>query len=94
MEDQKHMSFESRFDIDKVSFKNVSKEFEREFRKDYRKSLDSISDARDPLTNASGVNSLGILEKMAQRIDNYDTSSNFEDSYQALLKEFQPFTET
>ncbi len=91
---QKSINFESRFDINRLSFDNVSEEFENKFRRAYKKSLDTMSDKRDPLINASGANSLGILEKMAQQISAYDKNSVFERSYDDLLKEYEPFTET
>lgn len=92
--EQEQIGFESSFDINKVSFDNVSKDFEKKFRASYNKSLSMMSDGKDRLTNASGANSLGILEKMAQRIKHYDSRSDFEDSYHELLNEYEPFTET
>jgi hypothetical protein len=88
------MSFEQEFDIDKVSFKNVSPEFEKKFRAAYARSLSNMSGSRDPLTNSSGTNSLELLEDMARRISDYDEESRFEDSYTQLLREYEPFTET
>ncbi|HEX3030208.1 MAG TPA: hypothetical protein VHT34_13100 [Clostridia bacterium] len=92
--DKKNMDFESNFDIDKISFNNVNSDFEKDFRKAYRNSLENMSDAKDPLQNASGANTLGILEKMAQHIKDYDRESDFGESYEQLLKEYRPFTET
>ncbi len=82
------------FDIDKVSFKNVNGNFEKKFRERYEQSIKMISDDFGGLVSAIGSNSLDILEKMAQRIEYYDMSSDFEDSYHQLLKEYEPFTET
>lgn len=91
---RKSMNFESRFNIDKMSFNNVSNDFERKFKKLYDNSLNKMSDDKDPLINGSGANSLGILEKMAQQIYLYDKNSDFEQSYHDMLEEYQPFTET
>lgn len=88
------MSFEQEFDIDKVSFENVSPEFEKKFRAAYTRSLNNMSDSRDPVTNRSGTNTLEILEDMARRISDYDKDSRFEASYEHLLREYEPFTET
>lgn len=88
------MNFESHFDIDKVSFKNVSKDFEHKFKQMYAKSLNMMSDSATRLINASGASTLGVLEKMAQRIDEYDRKSSFDDSYKELLEEYSPYTET
>lgn len=87
-------SFESSFDINKLSFKNVSEEFENEFREAYKNSLEIMSDNKGPLENASGANSLALLEKMAQQLSFYDKNSDFEQSYYTLIKEYEPFTET
>lgn len=92
--DQKKMNFEMSFDIRKVSFDNVSPEFEKKFRESYSNSLQKMADSEDRITNASGVNNLGILEKMASRIEDYDKSSRFEDSYRELQEEYERFTET
>ncbi|MCX7710693.1 MAG: hypothetical protein N2484_12705 [Clostridia bacterium] len=92
--DQKPMNFESSFNIDRVTFDNVSEDFERKFKERYSKSLQMMSDSRDPMTNASGANSLGILEKMAQKIKDYDSRSDFEESYHQMLKVYERFTET
>lgn len=96
MEDtnKRDMNFEQSFDINDVSFDNVSREFENRFRHRYSSSLNLMSDGRDRLRNASGANSLGILEKMAQRIDYYDEKSDFQESYDQLIKEYEQFTET
>lgn len=90
----KDLNFEQGFDINDVSFENVSKEFENKFRKRYRSALELMSNDRDELRNASGASTLGLLEKMAQRIDLYDQSSDFRGSYEQLVKEYEPFTET
>jgi hypothetical protein len=90
----KDLGFEQSFDVKKVSFRNVNEEFENNFKKSYKKSLNMMSDDKDRIRSASGANSLGILEKMAQRIEYYDKSSDFEKSYNDLEKEYEPFTET
>ncbi|MCX8132256.1 MAG: hypothetical protein N3I35_19445 [Clostridia bacterium] len=92
--ERKHMDFEPTFNIEKISFENVSKEFESKFKDRYSSALASISDGKDKLTNASGANSLGILEKMAQHMEYFDEKSDFEDSYHKMLKEYEPFIET
>lgn len=92
--EKKPLEIESSFDINEVSFENVNKDFEKKFKDRYENSLSMISDDKDPLTNASGINTLGMLEKMAQRIEYYDENSDFEDSFNAMLKEYEPFTET
>lgn len=92
--EQKSMNFESSFNIERVSFSNVSKGFEKEFKKSYSNALAAMSDSKDRLTNASGANSLGILEKMAQHMKDYDIKSDFKDSYHKIQEEFEPFTET
>jgi hypothetical protein len=92
--DIKDMNFEQSFDIDDVSFRNVNQEFESKFRSRYNNSLASMSDSKDRLRNASGASSLGILEKMAQRMESYDKKTDFEESYSQLVKEFEPFAET
>ncbi|MCX7921710.1 MAG: hypothetical protein N3B21_06815 [Clostridia bacterium] len=92
--DQRPMEFESRFNIKDVTFENVSNEFEKHFRDAYNNSLKMMSDTRNPMDNASGANTLGILEQMAQRIESYDSSTDFERSYQDLLEEYRRFTET
>ncbi|MFZ5987865.1 MAG: hypothetical protein ACOYWZ_12170 [Bacillota bacterium] len=92
--EKKPLEIESSFDINEVSFENVNKDFEKKFKDRYENSLSMISDDKDPLTNASGINTLGMLEKMAQRIEHYDENSDFEDSFNAMLKEYEPFTET
>lgn len=92
--ERKKIDMEQSFDINKVSFDNVSSEFEKTFKEKYKNSLGKISDVNDPLTNASGVNTLGLLEEMARRIDNYDQNADFENSFNSLLKEYEPFTET
>jgi hypothetical protein len=91
---RKNISFESHFNIDKMSFDNVNSDFERKFKKLYDSSLNRMSDDRDPLSNASGANSLGILEKMAQQLYLYDRNSDFEQSYREMLEEYEPFNET
>lgn len=88
------VKFNTSFDINKVSFKNVSRDFETKFRNYYKKSLNMMSDNKDALTKASGASSLGILEAVAQRMDSYDKNSDFEKIYNDLQKEFEPFTET
>lgn len=90
----KDMDFQQSFDIDDVSFSNVNREFEDKFRTTYRDSLSLMSDSKDRIRNASGANTLGILEKMARRMETYDKGSDFEESYYRLEKEFEPFTET
>ncbi|MCX7745882.1 MAG: hypothetical protein N2645_03180 [Clostridia bacterium] len=92
--EKKPLDFESSFNINNVSFDHVSKDFEHKFRESYKNSLQMMSDQHDPITNANGANTLGILEKMAQRIDAYTGHSDFEESYYKLLKEYEPFTET
>jgi hypothetical protein len=92
--DRKPMTFESTYNIEKLSFDNVSKDFEKDFKKHYSIALNSMSDGRDKLTNASGANTLGILEKMGQRLNRYDRNSDFSDSYHQMEKEFEPFTES
>lgn len=92
--EQKQINLESSFNINKVSFKNVNSEFERKFREKYYNSLKMMSDSKDRLTNASGASSLGVLETMARRIDDYNIKSDFEASYYQLQKEYEPFTET
>ena len=92
--EKRPIDFEESFDIDRVSFKSVSSEFERKFRDRYEKSLSMMAGNRDPLTNAGGINSLGMLEKMAGRMRFYDEDSDFEESYNELLKEYEPFSET
>lgn len=92
--DRKPTDFERSFDINSISFENVSKDFEKKFREKYYNSLKMMSDSKDRLDNASGANSLGILERMAQRISDYNSGSDFEYSYHQLLKEYEPFTET
>lgn len=92
--DQEKLNLESEFDIDRVSFKNVSKDFEDKFKESYARSLKMMSDSRDRFSNANGTNTLKILENMAHRIEDYDKDDKFEDSYEQLLKEYQPFTET
>lgn len=93
-ETQKAMTFESRFDIDKLSFDNVSADFESKFRRAYRRSLEKMSDSKARLDNSAGANSLGILEKMGQQMNTYDRRSDFEQCYHDLIKEYEPFTET
>jgi hypothetical protein len=93
-ETQKAMTFESSFDIDKLSFDNVSEDFESKFRRAYRRSLEKMSDSRNRLDNSTGTNTLGILEKMGQQISTYDRRSDFEQCYHDLIKEYEPFTET
>lgn len=93
MED-KTSNFEASFNIDKVSFKNVSEDFERKFKERYSRSLNMMADVKDPLTNANGANSLEILEKMATRIKDYRREDDFEESYRSLLQENEGFRET
>lgn len=88
------LSFEQNFDINKVSFDNVSNDFERKFKETYAKSLNMMSDSASRLTNGSGANALGLLEKMAQRMDAYDKTSSFKDSFEEMLEEYGPFLET
>lgn len=90
---KKHVDFESSFDINRVDFDNVSKEFEKKFRAHYSSALGAMSDSKDRLTNASGANTLGILEKMGQHIKDFDRNSDFESSYHKMLEEYEPFTE-
>lgn len=94
-EDQyKNINFEPKFNINKLSFNNVSKEFESKFRDLYKNSLVMMSDDRDRLTNASGASTLGILEKMAGQISQYSKNSDFEQSYNTIQKEYEPYKET
>lgn len=92
--EQKRLSFEPNFDINRVSFENVSTEFENKFREHYREALNRMSSGDDCLDNASGANTLGFLEKMAQHIKRYDKTTDFDNSYNQIQKEFEPFTET
>ncbi len=82
------------FDINKVSFANVNKEFERRFRDIYNKSLHRISDSEDRLTHAGGATALEILKAMSRRMEDYDRTSDFETSYHDVQKELEPFTDT
>ena len=82
------------FDINKVSFDNVNKEFERRFRDSYNKSLHRMSDSEDRLTHAGGATALEILKTMARRMGDYDATSDFEASYHDVQKELEPFTDT
>ncbi len=93
-ETQRAMTFESRFNIDKLSFDNVSEDFESKFRRAYRRSLEKMSDSKSRLDNSAGANSLGILEKMGQQMSTYDRRSDFEHCYHDLINEYEPFTET
>ncbi|MDP4094516.1 MAG: hypothetical protein Q8920_14295 [Bacillota bacterium] len=88
------MEFETRFDVNKVSFSSVSEEFRNKYLGAYRKSLKKMSDDKNGLDNASGANSLGILEKMGRQMAYYNKASDFEQSYHELMKEYEPFTET
>ncbi len=92
--DQHRVDFEASFDINDISFGNVSAEFEKKFREKYKKSLSMISDDKNPLAGTGGANSLGVLEAMGRRIDNYDMHTDFDKSYYELLRELEPFTET
>lgn len=89
----KPIDMEQRFDINKVSFNNVSSEFERKFKERYSNSLNMIA-KKDDFKSASGTNSLGILEEMARRIDDYNASTDFEETYRQLINEYEPFTES
>jgi hypothetical protein len=82
------------FDINDISFDHVNREFENKFRKRYRNALDMISDDKEDLKSASGASTLGILEKMAQQIGYYDQASDFEESYEQIMKEYEPFMKT
>lgn len=92
--DMKDLNFEQSFDINDVSFDTVSTEFENKFRKRYRNALEMMSDSKDELKNAAGASTLGVLEQMVRQIGSYDRSSDFKESYENLMKEYEPFTET
>lgn len=92
--DKKDLEFEQTFDINKVSFDKVNRDFENKFKQRYSSSLSMMSDSKDHLKNASGASSLGILEKMGNRIGYYDKTSDFEKSYEDLQREYEAFSET
>lgn len=86
--------FEGNFEINQISFENVSSNFEKEFKSKYQDSLRMMADNQDPLTNASGASALGILEKIARQINIYDHNADFEDIFDAELTENEPYAET
>lgn len=91
---KKDLDLKQTFDINDISFNNVSSVFENNFRRQYADALERISDNSDCLRDASGASKLGILEQMARHIDSYDRASDFNTSYEQLIKEYEPFTET
>ena len=91
---KKDLDLEQSFDINDISFDNVSREFEESFRKQYADALERIGDNNDCMRDAAGASKLGILEQMARHIDSYNRNSDFDSSYGELIKEFEPFTET
>ena len=91
---KKDLDLKQSFDINDITFDKVSSEFEKNFRRQYANALERISDNDDCLRDSSGASKLGILEQMARHIDLYDRSSDFNTSYEQLLKEYEPFTET
>ncbi|HEX2945277.1 MAG TPA: hypothetical protein VHT96_04905 [Clostridia bacterium] len=91
---KKDVELAQSFDINDISFDNVSRKFEENFRTQYADALDKISDNNDCMRDAAGASKLGILEKMARNLDAYDRSSDFNKSYENLIKEYEPFTET
>lgn len=93
MEESK-TGLESSFDINRVSFKNVSREFEKKFRENYSRALQRLSDGNESLEKSAGASSLGILEQMARRISDYDEDDDFEKSYANMIRDFEPFTES
>lgn len=91
---KKDLELAQSFDINDISFDNVSREFEESFRKQYADALESIGDNNDCMRDAAGASKLGILEQMARHMDSYNHNSDFNASYNELIKEYEPFTET
>ena len=92
--EEKHLDFRTNFDINMVSFHNVGSEFERKFRERYNSALNMMSVNKNALANTNGANTLEVLEKMALHMPEYGTASSFEESYDDVLIEVGPFTQT
>ncbi|HEY9062059.1 MAG TPA: hypothetical protein VIO64_16365 [Pseudobacteroides sp.] len=88
------LNFSQQFNINEVSFDNVNKEFESKFRERYKDSLSLMSDSHDKLENATGASSLNTLEKMARNIKYYSKNSDFEESFEEVLKEAENNNQT